>query len=105
MKKHSVLTGLVVGFAALTAPGLALAEGGGSGGAAGWIAIAAAITMALAALAGTTAQGRAVAAALESMGRNPSAANKIQTAMLLGLAFIESLVIFSFVILFLRRKK
>ena len=59
------------------------------------------IIMGLAALGGTTAQGRAISAGLESIGRNPSAAGKIQTPMMVGLAFIESLVILSFVICFL----
>lgn len=59
------------------------------------------IIMGLAALGGTTAQGRAISSGLESIGRNPSASGKIQTPMMVGLAFIESLVILSFVICFL----
>lgn len=45
-------------------------------------------------------QGKIGAAALEGTARNPSAAGKIQTMMILGLAFIESLVIFALVIVF-----
>jgi F-type H+-transporting ATPase subunit c len=45
-------------------------------------------------------QGKIGAAALEGTARNPSAAGKIQTMMILGLAFIESLVIFALVIFF-----
>ena len=60
----------------------------------------AAIAIALAALGGTTAQGRATSAALEGIARQPSAAAKIQTPMILGLALIESLVLFAFVIAF-----
>ena len=42
----------------------------------------------MAALGGTLAQGRATAAALEGISRNPGAAPRIQTAMILGLALI-----------------
>jgi len=65
------------------------------------IAIAAAITISLAVLGGTTAQGRATSAALEGIARQPSAAPRITTPMILGLALIESLVLFAFVIAFL----
>ncbi len=40
------------------------------------------------------AQGRAVAAALDGIARQPSAAGRIQTAMIIGLAMIESLAIY-----------
>jgi F-type H+-transporting ATPase subunit c len=43
-------------------------------------------------------QGRASAAALEGISRNPGAAGRIQTPMILGLALIESLVLFSFAV-------
>ena len=71
--------------------------GGGSGGT-GIIAIGAGLAIGLAACGGGIGQGRASASALEGVARNPGAANKIQTPMILGLALIESLVIFSFVI-------
>ena len=59
----------------------------------------------LAALGGTTAQGRATAAALEGIARQPSAAGRIQTPMILGLALIESLVLFALVIAYLLQSK
>ena len=43
---------------------------------------------------------RAAAAALEGISRNPNAAARIQTPMILALALIESLVLLSFVIAF-----
>ncbi len=49
---------------------------------------------------GGLGQGKIGAAALEGTARNPSAAGKIQTMMILGLAFVESLVIFALVIVF-----
>jgi F0F1-type ATP synthase membrane subunit c/vacuolar-type H+-ATPase subunit K len=50
-------------------------------------------------------QGRAAAAALEGISRNPGAAPRIQTPMILGLALIESLVLFAFLIAFLLQNK
>jgi F-type H+-transporting ATPase subunit c len=63
-----------------------------------WAAAAAGFAIAIAALGGTLAQGRATAAALEGISRNPGAAAKITTPMILGLALIESLVLFALVI-------
>lgn len=65
------------------------------------VPIAMALAIGLAALGGGLGQGRAVAAALEGICRNPGSADKVFTPMLLGLAFIESLVIFALVIAFM----
>jgi F-type H+-transporting ATPase subunit c len=67
----------------------------------GWIAIAAGIGLGLAALGGGLGQGRAASAALDGIARNPGAADKIFVPMILGLAFIESLVIYSLIFVFL----
>lgn len=68
----------------------------------GMIAIAAAIAIGLAVLAGTTAQGKAAAAALEGMARNPAASEKLFTPLILSLALIESLVILAFLVAFVK---
>lgn len=68
-------------------------------------AISAGIAIGLAVLGGATGQGRAAAAALEGISRNPGAAPRIQTPMILGLALIESLVLFAFVIAFMLQGK
>src|SRR5262245_33380642 len=47
-------------------------------------------------------QGKAVSGAAEAVGRNPGARGGIQTLLVLGLAFIESLAIFTLLIVFLR---
>ena len=47
-------------------------------------------------------QGRATASAAEALARNPGARPGIQLFLILGLAFIESLTLFTFVLLFLR---
>jgi F-type H+-transporting ATPase subunit c len=45
-------------------------------------------------------QGRAIAAAVEGIARNPGAGGAIRTALILGLAFIESLALFTLIIVF-----
>lgn len=57
--------------------------------------------LSLAALVGAMAQSKAVAVALESMARQPESSGQIQTAMIIGLAFMESLVIYVLVIAFI----
>ena len=66
-----------------------------------WVVLSAAITFACAVLGGTYAQGKAASVALEGIARNPAAADKIQTPMILGLALMESLVIFALISTFL----
>ena len=49
-------------------------------------------------------QGRAVGSAVESVARNPGATATIQLLMILGLAFIESLTLFTFAMIFIKIK-
>jgi F-type H+-transporting ATPase subunit c len=49
-------------------------------------------------------QGKAVASSVESVARNPGATGSIQLLMILGLAFIESLTLFTFAMIFIRIK-
>ena len=67
----------------------------------GWIALAAGLGIGIAALGGGIGQGRAAAAALDGIARNPGAAGQIRGPMILGLALIESLVIYALIISFL----
>ncbi len=69
----------------------------------GYAAIGAGFAIGLGVLGGGLGQGRAAASALEGISRNPGAAGRIQTPMILGLALIESLVLFAFVIAFFLR--
>ena len=62
------------------------------------IALAAALGIGLAAFGGALGQGRTAAAALEGIARNPNASGKLFTPMILGLALIESLVIYALVV-------
>jgi F-type H+-transporting ATPase subunit c len=90
---------ILAATAVLGVPGVALAAEGAGGG---WIGpfsvIAAGLGMAIASGLCGLGQGRAVAAAVEAMGRQPGAAAPIQTAMIIGLALIESLAIYMLVI-------
>lgn len=69
------------------------------------IALGAGLAIGLAAAFGGLGQGRATAAALDGIARNPGAASKIQTPMIIGLALIESLVIYALLIAFLLQGK
>jgi F-type H+-transporting ATPase subunit c len=80
----------------------AYAQGGSAAasGSANWVAIASGFGIAIAAGLAGLGQGRVGAAACEAMARNPAARPAIQLALILGLAFIESLVLFTLVIIF-----
>jgi len=65
-----------------------------------WGVIAAAFVLGIAAAAGAIGQGRAIAASVEGIARNPSAAAAIRLSMIIGLALIESLVIYALVLAF-----
>ena len=60
--------------------------------------VAAAVTIAVGAIAPATAIGKLAAKAMEAIGRNPEAAPKIQTAMILATAFTEAIAIYALVV-------
>ncbi len=64
----------------------------------GLTAIAAAIAISISVLGGALAQGKTAATALDGIARNPAASGKILIPMILGLALIESLVIYALLI-------
>jgi F-type H+-transporting ATPase subunit c len=65
------------------------------------LALAVGLGLPIAVMFASTAQGHATAAAVESIARQPEAASNIRTSLLLGLALIESLVIYCLLIFFL----
>ena len=67
-----------------------------------WVPLAAGIGMGIAAGLCGIGQGRAAGSAAEALARNPGARPGIQLFLILGLAFIESLTLFTFVLLFIR---
>ena len=62
------------------------------------LAFASAAAISIAAVGGAIAQGKAASVALEGIARNPAAADKIQTPLILSLAFIEALSIYALVV-------
>jgi F-type H+-transporting ATPase subunit c len=102
-KKH-ILLFVLVAFVAVAAFGQ---EGGDAATQATathsgvrWGVIGAAFVLGIAAAAGAMGQSRAIVAACEGIARNPGAAGPIRLAMIIGLALIESLVIYALLIAF-----
>jgi F-type H+-transporting ATPase subunit c len=92
------LATLLVSTAAFAQEAAAKAEGSNANDVKMWAALGAGLAIGLAVLGGGLGQGRAASAALEGIARNPGAAARIQTPMILGLALIESLVLFALVV-------
>lgn len=87
----------------LALPALAQEAAGGAAPASGgvkWGAIGAAFLLGIAAAAGAVGQGRATSAAADGISRNPGAAGAIRTMTIIGLALIESLVLYALLIAF-----
>jgi F-type H+-transporting ATPase subunit c len=94
---------LFMSLAALLFATPAFAQSTANGPNAGqWVPLAAGLGMALAAGLCGLGQGRATASATEALARNPGARPGIFIFLILGLAFIESLALFTFVIIFLK---
>src|SRR6201993_5488740 len=79
----------------------AFAQAGGSAAPVSLVPIGAGIGMAIAAGLCGLGQGKATASAVEALARNPGARAGIQILLILGLALIESLTLFTLVIIFL----
>ena len=98
MRRSLILAGLAV----LAVPGVALAQAPAAAPAGSWVGpfavlVAGWMVDALVAL-NPLGQGKAVASAVDAMARQPGAAARIQTAMIIGLALIESLAIYVLVV-------
>ena len=104
MSKFRMFLFAVIGILAtsMTAFAQAAAETGGDNAASvnKYRALAAGVGFAIAVFGGALGQSRIGAAACEGAARNPGAAGRIQTMMILGLALIESLVLFALLVIF-----
>lgn len=102
-----MLKKMLTAIAVLAMPALAMASDGTPMGEGAFtnmkaaLALGAGLAIGIAAFGGALAQGRAAAAALEGIARNPEASGKVMTPMIIGLALIESLVIYALVIAFM----
>src|ERR1700739_1021418 len=82
-----------------------LAQGGeAAGSATNWVAITSGFAMAIASAVCGIGQSKATAAACEGLARNPSGRAGIQLALILALALIESLALYTLVIIFAKVK-
>lgn len=101
--RHILLSG--VSFLVLTAP--VFAQGGASEGGSqitdkSFMALALALGMAIAAGLAALGDSRAIAAACEGAARNPGASARIQTLMLIGVVLIETLVLFTLGLIYIK---
>jgi F-type H+-transporting ATPase subunit c len=94
---------MLVGLFMLAFSSIAFGQDGAAAGDQ-YASLGAALAIGIAALGGALGQGRAAAAALEGIARNPAASGKIFVPMIIGLALIESLVLYAFVIAFVKIK-
>ena len=69
------------------------------------LGLAAPLAVGIAAVGSGLGIGRAVGSAMEAIGRQPEAAGKIHTTMIIGAAFIEALTIYVFIVFILASGK
>jgi F-type H+-transporting ATPase subunit c len=102
MRKVMFLLLITVAMSVFAMPAFAQAHEGAPASGTNWVAITSGFAMALAVALAALGQGRVASAACEGMARNPAARAGIQLALILGLAFIESLVLFTLLIIFVK---
>jgi F-type H+-transporting ATPase subunit c len=109
MKK--LLSLLSAAWLSLIGAGIALAAAeagapaGGDSSAQVAIALSAGLAVAVAAFGAALGQGRVGTAAMESIGRNPNASDKLFLPLVLSLALLEALALYGFVIAILLQAK
>jgi F-type H+-transporting ATPase subunit c len=101
MKKFALLVSIL--SLVLVATVAFAAEGEAAPMASGLTAVVAALfAIAIAAFGGSIGMGLSISRAVEGIARNPEASGKIMTTMIIGLALIESLSIYTLVIIFIK---
>jgi F-type H+-transporting ATPase subunit c len=100
MRKFVMLMFVMMAASVMAVP--AFAQGPGASAGTNWVALTSGFAIALAAGLAALGQGKVAGAACDSLGRNPAARPGIMVALILGLAFIESLVLFTLVIIFVK---
>jgi F-type H+-transporting ATPase subunit c len=102
MRKVGLVLGIVLVGMVVVVPAFAQGTEAVAHSGVNWVAIASGFGMAIAAGLAALGQGKIGAAACEGMARNPAARASIQVALLIGLAFVESLVLFTLLIIFVK---
>ena len=98
MRFVTVLVAAVAAVLCLVNPAFAIETADAAGATSDFGLLAAGFGIAIAVLGGALGQGKATAAAVEGIGRNPGASGNMFLPFLLGLVLIESLVIYALVI-------
>ena len=101
MRKFAMLMLMMLVAAVMAVPAFAQGTTGAVAGT-NWVALTSGFAIALAAGLAALGQARVAGSACDSLGRNPAARPGIMVALILGLAFIESLVLFTLVIIFVK---
>ena len=101
MRKFVMLMFVLIIASVMAGPALAQGAAAATGGT-NWVALTSGFAIALAAGLAALGQARVAGSACDSLGRNPAARPGIMVALILGLAFIESLVLFTLVIIFVK---
>jgi F-type H+-transporting ATPase subunit c len=103
MRKTMSFVFLMLAIMCFAVPVLAQGDHAGAG-ATNWVAITSGFAMAIASAVCGLGQAKATAASAEALARNPAARPGIQLALILGLALIESLALYTLVIIFAKVK-
>ena len=103
MRKTMSFVFLMLAVMCFAMPVLAQAEHTAAAGP-NWVAITSGFAMAIASAVCGLGQAKATAASAEALARNPAARPGIQLALILGLALIESLALYTLVIIFAKVK-
>ena len=105
MRKLSLIF-ITMAFLFIAVPMFAQGDPAGAAAASttNWVAITAGFSMAIASAICGLAQAKVTAAVAEGLARNPAARPGIQLALFLGLALIESLALYTLVIIFAKVK-
>jgi F-type H+-transporting ATPase subunit c len=101
MNRRLAVLAVIVIALAIASPVMAQDHGAAPAGKNMFQYLGAAFAIGIAAAFGALGQGRGLAAAVEAIGRNPGAVGPIRITMIIGLALIESLVIYALIIAFL----
>lgn len=103
--KQSALFGLLTFLGSVQAFAQEAAAAAASSSNAGYYALAAGLAIGIAACGGALGQGKIGASAMDGIARNPQAAKAMFVPMIVGLALVESLVIYALVIAFMLQGK
>ena len=91
----------IVAALAVFAPSVAFAADADPNMWRGYVGIGFGLAMGLAVVGGTLGQGMAASSAFQAIARNPAASGKLNAPFFVGMALIESLVLFGWVMVFL----